>query len=455
MRPALLAACAALLVLPGQSAAATVTYTPPQSDGNKGGLGPPSIAVRAGAGEVNDITVEPQDASGLRVIRDAGAPLDGNCERLDARALRCPGATVAVDAGDGDDRVRGATTANGAAGNDELEDVDLADGGDGDDVLTGVRTGFGGPGADRLIANGAPRADGSAAIVLHGGAGDDVLVDGPLDGALDPGPGRDVVLGGGGDDTIYDEDPEPAADRLDGGGGADLLHLGDRVEGARIDLAAQATSDGDVLAGFEGANGGLGDDVVTGDDGPNRILGGGGDDRLWGAGGNDRLVGGSGFDRFDAGPGDDRVDALTRVRVAPGDPSLDGRPEPIACGPGDDVIVELHEDLVRGDCERLPLGLSPRPESVRRRVIELRIPCPRTVPRARGRCTGSVTVADARAEELGSAPRPARGSFSFAGRQARVEATGPEPPPPGAAIITVRYGRRGDIAVRWIVPRLR
>ena len=451
MRTALLAV-AALLVLPGQASAATVTYTPPTPGGGKGSLDPPRIAVLAAPGEANDITVEPQDASGHRVIRDAGAPLDGNCERLDARALRCPAATVSVDAGDRDDRVRGATTATGGPGDDVLEAVDIADGGDGDDVLTG-RIARGGAGDDRLTA---PSGDNLyGATELDGGPGDDLLADGALDGRLLPGPGRDVALGGGGDDTIVDEDPEPAADRLEAGGGVDLLDLGGREQSARIDLAVQATSDGDALAGFEGARGGLGDDVVTGDDGPNQLFGGGGDDRLSGAGGNDRLTGGAGFDSFDAGPGNDRVDALTRTTFAAGDPRLDGRPEPIACGPGADVIVELHEDLVGRDCERLPLGLRPRPVSVRRRTIELLVTCPRQVPRSRGRCTGSVTVADAAAEEFGAAPRPARAGFSFAGRQARVRATGPEPPPPGPAIVTVRYGREGDIAVRWIVPRLR
>jgi hypothetical protein len=197
-------------------------------------------------------------------------------------------------------------------------------GGDGDDVLDASRSTIG--------------------TALNGGAGDDVLIDGPTSDVLDPGPGRDTVTGGPGNDTVYagDDGAHPAPDRIDGGPGNDTLDYSSRRSPLRIDLATGVAGE-DRAGGFENVVGGLGHDVIAGDDGPNWLRGAppdapggdvlegrGGDDHLDGRAGADVLLGGagddvlsgwSGSDRYDAGRGRDIVEldatnAFDRVRVA-------------------------------------------------------------------------------------------------------------------------------------------
>ena len=457
MRPALLAV-AALLVLPGPASAATVAYEPP-SPAYKGNSSPATITVIAKAGEANDIRVEAANPSGPHVIRDLGAPLEGGCERLDAHAVRCPAGLVIVDAGDGDDRVQDATIAFGREGDDVFERVTSIDGGPGADVARDVVRASGGEGDDRLTAlpTRSSPAFGSD-VLLDGGAGEDTLVDAARDARLLPGPGRDVVEAGAGADVVVDEDPEPGADRLDGGDGPDILSFGTRTEDGRIDLAAQTSSDGDALAGFETAQGGLGDDVLLGSDAADVLRGGAGNDRLAGAGGTDSLVGGSGFDSFDGGAGDDDVESLTTLGSDGAEDfsvgALDARPEPIACGPGDDTISGLDGDLVGRDCEALPHRIRPRPVRVRAGSLDFVVPC-RGGTATRGRCRGTVALAPAVPD---TSFAPVRRSFGVRrGGRARVRLPANlDLGPDRSAAVTVRYRRRGEtIVVRWILPSLR
>ncbi len=438
----LLLTAAILLALPVPASAATVTYQPPR-EYYKGAYDPAVVTVQAASGEANDIRVEAANGQDRFVIRDFGAVLEpGACERLDDHSVRCPPASVLVLAGDRDDRVGG-------------DGIAQIRGGDGDDVLSGATHVAGDAGDDRLT--GPP---GHYYSYLDGGPGDDLLVDGAARGALRPGPGRDTVAAGEGDDIVVDDDAERGADRFDGGRGTDTLKLGSRADGARIDLATQTSSDGDALAGFEGASGGRGDDVIAGSDGPNWIAGGPGQDRLVGADGDDRLQGGGGFDHFDAGAGDDRIDArrdseddYTRVPGASGDAELDARPEPIACGPGQDVIVDLYDDLVGPDCERLPHGLRPRPVAVRPSSVDLVIPCRRAVGGIRRRCEGTVTVQSSSLAQATLRFSPARERFSFRGaaRRVRVRAdVGSD-----ATTFLVRYRTGQGFGVRWTVAGLR
>jgi hemolysin type calcium-binding protein len=91
------------------------------------------------------------------------------------------------------------------------------------------------------------------------------------------------------------------------------------------------------------ADGGGGDDVLTGGVGDDRLTGSQGADELYGSGGDDGLDGRDGVDVLDGGGGDDRLW------------SADYPPVPdalIACGAGDDTVEEYDDaDTIDSDCE--------------------------------------------------------------------------------------------------------
>ena len=157
--------------------------------------------------------------------------------------------------------------------------------GEGTDTLSGIEGASGSDGADTMI----------------GDAGDNFFVE--LFG------GNDTVDLGGGDDFV---DGGPGADLLSGGEGSDELGMidGGNPEqprrGVTVDLSTNSDSDGDTLSGFEDVLGSLGNDALTGDDGPNDIDAFDGNDTINGLAGNDHLVGGEGKDTIDGGAGNDR-----------------------------------------------------------------------------------------------------------------------------------------------------
>ena len=131
----------------------------------------------------------------------------------------------------------------------------------------------GGSAVDAFTVNGA------AAAEVYGGAGNDVF-------AL----GNAATLTGG----------------FHGGAGVDTLDYSAYATSVLVNLslrAAQGVTGG--VDGIENVTGGLADDALTGDGGPNALRGGPGDDTLSGLGGNDILVGGTGNDTLAGGPGDD------------------------------------------------------------------------------------------------------------------------------------------------------
>jgi len=217
-----------------------------------------ALAVQAGDGEANRITVRLGD--GAYVVTDTGAPLRPRegCVPVSAGEVRCAmtlavgDRSVFVDAGDGDDQVA-------------LRDL-------GADTVTEVR---GGPGRD----------------LLFGGDGHDLLLGGA---------GDDGLLGGGG------------FDRLDGGAGDDVR---DRVSYQRrrrpvtVDLAegtGGARGERDLLIEVEEVVGGRAADVLRGSAGADTLIGGEGParDRAHGRGGDDVVIayqarGGAGNDSVD------------------------------------------------------------------------------------------------------------------------------------------------------------
>lgn len=296
-----------------------------------------------------------------------------------------------VEAGDGDDTVRGREgddDIDGGAGDDDLrgdDGDDSLDGGDGDDTL---------------------RGDGGE-NTLTGGDGDDSLIGGPGDDTLEGGLGNDTALGGGGDDLIdtsapltpgadfplpddgfndpidvpVDPNPDNDRDLVAGGAGNDTITTGDDADtitgGAGDDVIDGGLDDDDIAAGDgddevtagEGSDtvlGGDGDDTIYGgvndpaanipdaidpelDNGDDSIDGGAGDDLIFGEDDNDTILGGIGDDTLDGGIDDDVIrgqDGDDSILGGDGDDDLRGGngDDELLGGDGDDTIEGRADD---------------------------------------------------------------------------------------------------------------
>lgn len=203
-----LVALAALLAVPSLAGAAVVNRT--------GAL----ITITAGAGELNDITVNEPTLSYMRVADLAGVTPTGDCSLVDATTANCGDPTtisrIVIQLGDGNDRVRPIDTTrifemeiDGAAGDDQFEghtQNDVLRGGDGGDQIAG------GNGRDQIF----------------GEAGNDTLTGNHADDTLTGGPGMDSINGDGGafivegNDTIEVRDGE--RDTVECGFGADIVN---------------------------------------------------------------------------------------------------------------------------------------------------------------------------------------------------------------------------------------
>lgn len=189
-----------------------------------------------------------------------------------------------------------------------------------------------GAGNDELtIGRGVPHAVSST---LEGGTGSDKLVGGPANDVLYAGEDHDpdTLEGGGGNDVLYGVNifhpkKDSGAATLIGGPGSDLMIGGQPCDGDTFDggpgandsasfarvhnsgVAVEATIGGAVIdpdvgncspghidSSTEKIEGSPGNDILTGDNGPNDLLGRGGNDKLDGKGGFDDCVGGGGHD---------------------------------------------------------------------------------------------------------------------------------------------------------------
>jgi Ca2+-binding RTX toxin-like protein len=157
--------------------------------------------------------------------------------------------------------------ANGAAGSDQLTNVENLIGGDGNDTLTG-----------NGVAN-----------RLTGGAGNDTL---------NGGTGTDTLIGGLGDDTYItdgaDTITELSAQGTDWVQSSATHTLAANVENLTLTGAGVINGTGNTL-----------NNVITGNGSNNTLSGGAGNDTLTGGAGNDILNGGTGTDVLVGGLGSD------------------------------------------------------------------------------------------------------------------------------------------------------
>jgi hypothetical protein len=188
--------------------------------------------------------------------------------------------------------------------------------------------------------------DSNAGRVITGGAGNDELTgyagNDTLDGGdgadkLDGGLGNDAVLGGTGDDVVDGDGYEdPGADVIDGGAGYDYFEGWGQPEQLQRQPTVTLTLDGVANDGRPGEN----DNVtnvedfqmyvvgsLTGSDGPEKFViynpGNSGPSNLVGRGGDDELVGNDFDDSVDGGAGNDHVEGGLGNDTVTGGPGRD------------------------------------------------------------------------------------------------------------------------------------
>jgi Ca2+-binding RTX toxin-like protein len=207
----------------------------------------------------------------------------------------------------------------GLAGNDEMEGgdgLDTLDGGAGNDSLEGNKgddTMIGGQGNDTLEWE-----DGDGSDLMSGRAGHDVI---EVEGSVKL--GDDFVLEQSGTKAIFDRvnlvpfrltvDSSEEFE-VEGIGGNDSFTVGDlsKTEVKRVNFSGGAGND--ILDASESstliyADGGSGNDALTGSSANDTLIGGTGDDFVQGEKGDDTMIGGSGNDLlvWDDGDGSDLI----------------------------------------------------------------------------------------------------------------------------------------------------
>jgi hypothetical protein len=295
MRKALLFAIVAGCLCAPRPAAGAIVEVNDEDDPHGG----PYVQFTADPGEANRVSVRAQHG-GLR-IRDDGAPLRVGlrCEQVSPNEAVCDPPDLIATLGDGDDTL---TTPKRV----------VALGGEGNDTLT----------------------TGGA---LDGGPGDDVLTGGRRQDDLDGGGGTDVLRAGAGNDYLEDGDsPETGVgpDRIDGGAGADRTSLLDRTTPVKVDLRNTTgqgeKGEGDTYISVESVNAHAPAVELIGNNQPNELRGSGGPVVLDGRAGNDSLDAYDGIPhRLRGGLGNDVI-ALYGGR-------LNG-PGELSCGPGRDEL---------------------------------------------------------------------------------------------------------------------
>lgn len=402
-----LIACVALVTLlfaAPASAEIGVGYTPEQDLGEDG-IAESQLAIEADstAPEEDNVTVTVSEDS--VTIADPGGVIGGGqgCTQTNATSMTCPRPfLVGIRTYGGDDTVTVSPTLPAF--------VEAGTGAD--TVIVGFGRVFGEEGADVLTTNGEPGAeqvfdgqnpdnwddyqdlaDGYSGI--EGGPGNDQLTSGDEGEVLvgeqgtdtiDGGGGQDIITGNAGTDTLRGGDDDDqlegdfpvgdsevvfANDTIDGGAGRDTLAWERRTADVRLDLADNATPDGqagenDAVSGVEIANTGSGEDTIAGTDADETFDPGGGADAVAGGNGMDSISyanvrGPVQVDLSDTAPDgvDGELDILTGIDGAIGSPRADtligdAGNNPLDGGGGSDRVLggDGNDALATGDGRR-------------------------------------------------------------------------------------------------------
>lgn len=345
-----MAAVGAAALVPAAAGAATVGVE----------TGPPSNTLRFSAlpGETNTVTLGAVQIGqpNMYSVTDATAPLVAG-EGCTGGGPAGSTATCTVPASTPVCPVRGCVPGIGTG-----MDIDLGDGDDSlDSTAIPVRDG----------------GTGSFTVTERGGAGADVITDGPAIGFFHPGVGSDRVSTGDNAAIVYagTEMPDGADvyDLSSGQGG--VIDYSAALYDLRLSLDGIANDGGpgeqDQIIDADYVIGGGGDDTIidpsgegaaleglAGDDeliggtGSDDLYGGEGDDRLRGRGGNDALTGDSAINGEDGGPGDDDL------KGGPGNDDLagDAGGDRLEGGSGADKLASVLGVHTDGDPDRLDCG---------------------------------------------------------------------------------------------------
>ena len=267
--------------------------------------------------------------------------------------------TIHGDAQD-DSVIGGSSTAGAADGADTLE------GNIGSDVVVGDNSTITGTGAARVVAQ--------LDLPTTTDAGSDTRYGNDL---IRGGPDADRLYGGGGNDTVQGDDVAGVTgdDYLEGNHGRDVLEGGPGHDNLIGGSSTAGVLDGNVGAAGDTIRGGLGNDVVLGDNGtidasrvPTRlqdattddaaddatsgddsVFGDAGVDVVHGQGGNDTISGGDEADRIQGNAGADTINGNNGDDDIVGGSDTAGIVDHNVGGAGDTVHGDDGNDIVLGD----------------------------------------------------------------------------------------------------------
>jgi uncharacterized protein (TIGR03382 family) len=197
----------------------------------------------------------------------------------------------------------------------------------------------------------------------RGDAGDDEINAGPGKNSIIGGDGNDTLNGGTGNDTFSQGAVFDGNDVISGGAGTDTVTYAARTTGIMAGLEGAEDTIGNNVETIIGSpdndtldfsssgtartlRGGGGHDLVRGSDFADKLYGDAGDDSMFGGGGADKIYGGDGFDDLDGQGGKDTYDAGNDDDTVMSDDTF---VEIVKCGAGTDSYVQTGDNFT--DCE--------------------------------------------------------------------------------------------------------